>query len=191
MEDKLKKYVQDHRDDFDSFEPRPDLWQDICRELDEKKSGRIIPFYQRSLWRYAASVILLMGIGYGLVQYGKSMRTGEPVAAMEGPLRSIAPEMAEVETYYLSVIQEKQKERRAYDLKKLGVDQDFSGELGRLDSSYVQLKKELATNPNKQPVIDAMVQNLQIRIRILNQQLEVLNRIKQIKTENQDENVSI
>jgi hypothetical protein len=190
MEDQLKKYVQDHRENFDSFEPRPNLWQDICQKLDEKKPPRIIPFYQRSLWRYAASVILLMGIGYGLVQYGKSMRTTGPVAT-EVPLKSVAPEMAEVETYYLSVIQEKQKERRAYDLKKLGVDQDFSGELSRLDSSYVQLKKELATNPNKQPVIDAMVQNLQIRIRILNQQLEVLNRIKQIKTENHDENVSI
>jgi len=191
MEDKLKKYVQEHREDFDSFEPRPDLWQDICQKLDEKKPPRIIPFYQRSLWRYAASVILLMGIGYGLVQYGKSMRTADPVAATDTPLRSIAPEMAEVETYYLSVIQKKQKERSAYDLKKLGVDQDFSGELSRLDSSYVQLKKELSTNPNKQPVIDAMVQNLQIRIRILNQQIEVLNRIKQIKTQNQDENVSI
>lgn len=187
----MKKYVQNHREDFDSFEPRPDLWQDICQELDKKKPPRIIPFYQRSRWRYAASILLLMGIGYGLVQYGKSMRTADPVAATEVSLKSIAPEMAEVEAYYLSVIQEKQKERRAYDLKKLGVDQDFSGELRRLDSSYVQLKKELATSPNKQPVIDAMVQNLQIRIRILNQQLEVLNRIKQIKTENQDENVSI
>ena len=99
--------------------------------------------------------------------------------------------MAEVETYYLSVIQQKQKERSAYDLKKLGVAKDFSGELSKLDSSYVLLKKELSTNPNKQPVIDAMVQNLQIRISILNQQLEVLNRIKQVKTENQDAKISI
>jgi hypothetical protein len=192
MEDKLKQFVQGHREEFDSFEPRPDLWQDLSRQLDEqKKSSRVIPFFQRPVWRYAASIVLLIGIGYGLVQYGKSLVVTPPTASTEIPLKEFAPEMVEVESYYMSVIHEKQRERNAYDLQKLGLAKDFTGELGKLDSAYVQLKKQLTTNPNKQMVIDAMVRNLQIRIGILNQQLEVLNQIQEVKTTQKDEKRSI
>ena len=190
MEDKLKKFVQDHREEFDTFEPRPDLWQDVSRELERRQAPQIIPLYRRKVWQYAAVVTLLLGFGYGLVQYGKSLRdpgVGTTMASLE----SIAPEMAEVETYYLSVINQKTKERGTYDLRQLGVEKDFKGELAKLDSSYAQLKQELYKSPNKQRVIDAMVQNLQIRISILNQQLEVLNRIKQVKRENRHANVHI
>jgi hypothetical protein len=194
MEDKLKQFVQGNREEFDSFEPRPDLWQDISRQLDEQKSTRVIPFFQRPVWRYAASILLLIGIGYGLVQYGKSLsfdKTGSISQTKDIPLNQIAPEMAEVETYYMSVIHEKQQERNAYDLQKLGLAKDFAGELAQLDSAYVQLKKQLVSNPNKQMVIDAMVRNLQIRIGILNQQLEVLNQIQEVKTPQKDEKRSI
>ena len=187
MEDKLKKFVQTHRDAFDSFEPRADLWQDISRELNRPPIRKVIPLYQRPVWRYAAAVVVLVSVGIGLFKYGQ--HTAQ--LSIAPPLAAIAPEMAEVENYYLSVINEKKRERSAFDLKKLGVEKDFSGEISKLDSSYVQLKKELYTNPNKQPVIDAMVQNLQIRIGILNQQLEVLSRVKQVKTENRHANVPI
>ncbi len=190
MEDKLKKFAQDHREEFDTFEPRPDLWQDISRELEKKQFRKVIPFYQRAVWRYAAVVTLLVGVGYGLVQYGIGLGHDDklvPIASLE----QIAPEMAEVETYYLSVINQKKRERGTYNLRQMGVETDFKGELSKLDSSYAQLKKELYTNPNKQQVIDAMMQNLQIRISILNEQLEVLNRIKQAKKENRHANVPI
>jgi hypothetical protein len=190
MEDKLKKFAQDHREAFDTFEPRPDLWQDISRELEKKQSQKVIPFYQRAVWRYAAVVTLLVGVGYALVQYGRGLGRIEP-RGPELSLVEIAPQMAEVESYYMAVINQKKQERGAYDLRQLGVETDFKGELSKLDSSYAQLKRELYTNPNKQRVIDAMVQNLQIRISILNEQLEVLNRIKQAKKENRHANVPI
>lgn len=191
MEDKLQKFVRARREELDSFEPRPDLWQDISKRLDEQKTTQVIPLYRRTVWRYAASIVIALGFGYGLVQYGKNTRTDSQASTPEAALISVAPQMAEVETYYLSVIQQKKQQRNAFDLKQLGLDQDFRGEMGKLDSAYVQLKKELYTNPNKQKVIDAMVQNLQIRIGILNQQLEVLSRIKQVKTETNDANIHI
>ncbi len=42
MKDKLEKFVKEHRDEFDTFEPRPDLWQDIGKELPQKKTARVI-----------------------------------------------------------------------------------------------------------------------------------------------------
>jgi hypothetical protein len=51
-----------------------------------------------------------------------------------------------------------------------------------LDKAYKELKKELNTNSNEL-VISEMVRNLQIRIDLLNQQLEVLKQIEKMKEE--------
>lgn len=191
MDDKLKKFIETNRQAFDAFEPSQDLWQDIDRVLGQEKQAKAGWFQPRVLWRYAAAVVLLIGMGYGLIEYGRHVEKSHYQASQSIPLEKIAPEMAEVEAYYLSVINQKKQERSAYDLRELGLDKDFRGELTKLDSTYAQLKSELMTNPNKQPVIDAMVQNLQIRIGILNQQLEVLNQIKQVKLKTKNENVTI
>lgn len=184
--DKLEKFVDLHRDEFDSFEPRPDLWQDIHKNLPTKKEPTVIQLAYRHVWKYAAAVALLWVVGYGALHLNKATKTNQAMVTQSVPLASIAPEMAEVEAYYTTVINQKKQERSTYDLKAMGIEGDFKGELAKLDSAYVQLKKELGSNPNKQQVIDAMVQNLQMRIEVLNRQIEVLGTIKEIKrtTEN-------
>jgi len=59
-------------------------------------------------------------------------------------------------------------------------DAQLSTDINKLDSSYQELKKKLLEQPNDK-IIDAMVINLQTRIEILNQQLNILERIKQLK----------
>ena len=67
------------------------------------------------------------------------------------------------------------------------VDKDLLVEIDQLDSSY-QMLKTAADEGHSEKIIDAMVLNLQMRIDILNQQLEVLEKIKKIK---ENEKVSI
>ena len=199
MEDKLKKFVSEHRDDFDVYEPRQELWQEICQELPvTRKETKVISFNfgeKLSLtadflfMRIAAAVLLLVGCGLTLFLMKQSTPadnnyyTAATTAAETRSVNSIAPELVEVEAYYASQIEDKKQELTAYDLKVLGLDEQqlIDKELARLDSSYLQLKKQLYTTPNSNKVMDAMIQNLQIRIEVLNRQLEVLQRIETIQ----------
>lgn len=196
MEDRLKKFVEEHRDEFDVFEPRPELWQHICEDLTEKrkeakvisiKFGESASFSANLLFmRVAAAIVLLLGCGLTLfLTKQNAPGSANTLAVTQPAATSIAPELAEVEAYYVSQIQEKKSQLSEYDLKVLGLDgqQEIDVELARLDSSYIQLKKQLYTNPNTDEIMSAMIQNLQIRIRVLNRQLEVLQNIKQLDTQ--------
>ncbi|MBF9253343.1 hypothetical protein I2I11_08570 [Pontibacter sp. 172403-2] len=192
MRDKLKDFVHEHREAFDTFEPRADLWQEICRDLPAApREAKVIKisFGQRASFsadalfmRVAAAILLLFACGLTLFL----MKQASPGAANtiatanQARLQKISPEIVEVEAYYTSQIQKKKSELSAYDLKLLGLngDADIDQELARLDSSYTQLKKELYTTPNTDRVVEAMIQNLQIRMEVLNRQLEVLQKIE-------------
>ncbi|WP_439881370.1 hypothetical protein ACSX1A_19845 [Pontibacter sp. MBLB2868] len=197
MKDKLKDFVSEHRDEFDVFEPRPDMWQSICQDLPatQSKKAKVIKFnfgdsasFSANVlfMRVAAAVVLLLGCGITLFlmkQNAPAASNTIAVASEQKVISNIAPEMVEVEAYYVNQIKEKKSQLSDYDLKLLGLDEqrEVDQELAKLDSSYIQLKKQLYTTPNTDEIVEAMIQNLQIRIRVLNKQLEVLQSVKNLE----------
>ncbi|TPE44774.1 hypothetical protein [Pontibacter mangrovi] len=205
MKDRLEKFVQDNREEFDVFEPRTELWQQICQELPQKspeKEAKVIKvsFGDRASFsadyffmRVAAAIVLLVGCGLTLfLMKQQTLDTAGTLAAnqsitTEAPegIEAVAPELPEIEAYYASQIEEKKTELSEYDLKVLGLDEHqlVDKELADLDSSYAALKKQLYTAPNTDEIIDAMVQNLWLRTKVLNRQLEILQRLQQNQQE--------
>ncbi|WP_187264182.1 hypothetical protein [Pontibacter beigongshangensis] len=195
MKDSLKDFVEQNRQEFDVFEPRPELWQEICKELPAKKEktkvfrfsfGENTSFStDYAFMRVAAAVLLLLGCGLTLLLTKQHIPTNTTTMAVaeQVSISRIAPELVEVEAYYTSMINSKKSELSEYDLKVLGLDEDqgIDRELARLDSSYLELKKQIYTTPNTEKVMGAMIQNLQIRIEVLNRQLEVLEKIEQLQ----------
>lgn len=190
MKDKLKDFVNEHRDEFDTFEPRPDLWQDISKELPQKKIARVISLTYARVWQYAAVVALLIAVGFVIRQYipadtGRGPAQEIPVASLD----KVAPQIAEAEAYYTSIINEKKAQMGNFDLKALGIKDNLQQDISILDSAYAKLKTELLTTPNKEQIIDAMIQNLQLRMEILNQQVKTLEEIRKIKQQTKHEKV--
>lgn len=205
MEDRLKDFVSEHRDDFDVYEPRPELWQEICHQLPakQKEETKVIKFSfgesfsfsgNMAFMRVAAAILLLIGCGLTLWITKQNTTDGNyTIAAANQPaINKIAPELAEVEAYYTSQLKDKREELSEYDMKVLGLDEkkDIDREIARLDSSYIQLKKQLLTTPNTDKVMNAMIQNLQIRIEVLNRQLEVLQKIERLEKQTTQESLS-
>ncbi|MBC5774044.1 hypothetical protein H8S95_08205 [Pontibacter sp. KCTC 32443] len=205
MKDRLKDFVSEHRDDFDVYEPRPELWQEICQELsaEPKETTKVIKFSfgdsfsfsgDMLFMRVAAAVILLLGCGLTLWLTKQNAADGNyTMAAVSQPaIQKIAPELVEVEAYYTSQLKDKKEQLSEYDLKVLGLDEkrEIDSEIARLDSSYIQLKKQLLTAPNTEKVMNAMIQNLQIRIEVLNRQLEVLQKIEKLQKQTTEESLS-
>ncbi|MDX5444175.1 MAG: hypothetical protein LPJ89_10380 [Hymenobacteraceae bacterium] len=201
MSDKLKHFVQEHREEFDVFEPRPDLWQDISKDL-QQLPPKHLPQQQEPVkvhhkhaqyWmRIAAAVAVIAAIGTFVLKSYFDFGTepaSQVVAQQTVPLERIAPELQEAEVYYTTLIQEKRSELAAHDLSALGLEEaQWKQETAVLDSMYLQLKAELLTNPTSDRVLDAMSQNLRLRMEILNRQLELIRRIKEAKNATSSKN---
>ena len=109
MKDRLKDFVSEHRDEFDVYEPRPELWQEICQQIPAKRKEetKVIKFSfgesfsfsgDMAFMRVAAAVLLL--IGCGLTLWITKLNTPEgnySLAANQPAIQKIAPELVEVE----------------------------------------------------------------------------------------------
>jgi hypothetical protein len=103
-----------------------------------------------------------LGPGPQALAAGERMGTPDPrlTAAVRG-----------MESYYASQLSSRQAELRELDAQT-SLAADWPRELAALDSSYRQLKEELPHHPQPEVVLTAMNRNLQIRIDILDQQLQ-------------------
>ncbi|GAB4189843.1 MAG: hypothetical protein OHK0057_30740 [Thermoflexibacter sp.] len=186
--DKFEKYIRAHKDAFDSEEPNDLLWEKIAAKLDEKqpaqKQVRLVPITK--LWQMAAVFTALIVCMIGFQIYYNSQNKQKKIAKIENAgnisLESIYPELAEAEQFYFMQIEQKRQELKKYNLAGTKTDSETEEYLSELDKAYKELKKELNTNSNEL-VISEMVRNLQIRIDLLNQQLEVLKQIEKMKEE--------
>jgi hypothetical protein len=59
----------------------------------------------------------------------------------------------------------------------------FAGDFNKLDSTFHTLKKQLPANPNREQILEAMIQNLQYQEELLNQQLNIIKKINNTKKE--------
>jgi hypothetical protein len=90
-------------------------------------------------------------------------------------------DMSEEMYHYTKLIEIKHNE-----LKKLEKDEPllykkFSGDVHNLDSVYHSLQKQLPKNSNREQVLEAMIQNLQLQIGLLNHQLDIIKQINHSK----------
>lgn len=74
--DELKKYLQQHADELDLDEPRPQVWHQIRSGVEVKKSANVVMLVTR--WVAAACVLALAGIG------GWSLLHDKPAPAESG-----------------------------------------------------------------------------------------------------------
>src|SRR5207342_466801 len=82
----------------------------------------------------------------------------------------------------------KQEELKALAPEQPELYQQFSTDINQLDSSYKSLKNQLGATPNREMLIEAMIQNLQLQLNVLNQQLNIINQIKQSKSNKHEKN---
>lgn len=129
-------------------------------------------------WRVAASIAILLLAGcflYMNQQYGVTHQP-EVVAA--------SPTYAKEVVQYTRLIDTKRAELKQMTEGNPALYQEFAQDLDRLENSYQSLKADLPQNLNQEVLIQAMIQNLQLQINLLNEQLRVIQRIKQQTHEN-------
>ena len=186
---KLEKFIGDNRKEFDDEVPSAAVWQNIAAGLAEKQQKKFIltPLYK---WSIAASILLTAGITIFLMLNNKkptgnftaSVKTDSAANANNAPDNT--PEVNE----FAKLVTLKQEELKALAPEQPELYKKFTTDINQLDSSYKSLKSKLSATPNREMLIEAMIQNLQLQLNVLNQQLNIINQIKQSKKSNHEKN---
>ena len=190
--DRLERFVRDNRDGFDSFLPQDGLWDLIGSKIpgnvqpsEPQKDIKVLKSrssYAYFDWRIAAGIFLALGIGF-LVYINKEYGvTRDPAVALKVP--SYAREFNQ----YSLAIDEKRDEIIRLTRHNPELYKDFSADLKSLENSYGKLRSNLSNAPNQEALLQAMVQNLQWQVDLLNQQIKILQRINQVKNDYDKEN---
>lgn len=178
--DILENFVDANRSDFDSLEPSNAVWDAIDKRLNtvteqpsQGGSASVKPLRHYGMyWRMIAMLILGIGIGYLFFLNKEYGFTKDPQLALT------APTYAREFTRYASLIEQKREDLYVLAKENPEVYEDSAYELEQLELNYQRLRKELTKIPNQEELIQAMIQNLQWQIDILNQQLTIINKVK-------------
>jgi hypothetical protein len=138
---------------------------------------RVKPLF--SFLNIAASVIIIVGFSFGAYKYfNQSVETDAvPIEVVEtSPLGEISPQLKKVEDYYLANIN--------FELSKMEVTPDnkelFDGYLERmeeLNKEYGVLADELTTSGPTERTVNALIDNLKLRLNLLYRLKEKLNEL--------------
>jgi DNA repair exonuclease SbcCD ATPase subunit len=157
--DKFEKYVIDHHNEFDVYEPSPDLWNGVRRTVAIKPN--------RYVWLWKAAVVLIIfGASYWANSY---IGINKRMAGKHTSINQSIPELAEAEKYYSGLIQTKLTELQNTLSSYPDIKKDLHKDLAELDKAYSDLKKDLKDNVSNEEVVDAMIQNYRLKLKLLEQ----------------------
>lgn len=174
--DNLDKIFKNLENDFNVEAPNPGHQARFLDKLNNQnnKSTMVIKL-KTSIWKplmgIAASIVLLISVFIGLNQ-------------TEGvvDLASVSPEMAQTQDFFTSSINEELKKLKEESSPEVQVlIQDALKRINLLEKNYESLKIDLKDSGEDNRVIYAMISNFQNRIDILQNALEQIEIVKQLK----------
>lgn len=189
MSKRLEDFVRSNREAFDSEEPNPLIWNRLEEQLRPGGSVKKIPGRTYFRWAIAAALTGLVALGV-IYTMNKQPEKSNPVAQTTTTtpksndvdlLNEINPSYAKEVSHFTQLIELKQSELKQIEKDQPKLYQQFIGDITKLDSMYNALQKDLPENPNREQLLEAMIQNLKLQTELLNQQLLIIQKIKQAK----------
>ena len=139
--------------------------------------------------KIAASFLVIVGLGSSLFYFSGNKVQETPQTAKIESLGSISPELKNIESYYLASINTEISSLQENSENKELLD-GYLEKIGELTSEYKLLTKELNTEGLNEKTINALIDNLQLRLKLLYQLKEQLNELKKLNI-TQNENLQV
>lgn len=182
----LEKFIRKNRGDFDNSTPSDNVWENIEKTLPVKKQAKQFSIRDIYKWSAAAAIFFILLTSVYFLFIRKKYSHEDPTVKTEeqtkpDDINSIAPEYAvEFKQVYQSVVN-RQQELKIAASGQPKLYQQFQEDLNVLDSSYQMLKKQASQTPNRDVIIKAMIENLQLQAELLNRQMMIFNEFKNTK----------
>lgn len=164
MDDNFKKFITEHREEFDFREPNPGIWKNIESDIRVRRG-----ISWRVILSRAAAVLLIFAASYGLNEWihnlnGKGIR-GE--RSSKAKKENAIPGLREAETYYTHLVKQKLDELEPIIANCPSLQEELNFDMSELDSVYIELKADLKDNMANQEVVEAIIDNYRLKISIL------------------------
>lgn len=174
--DKLERFIRDHKSDFDSDYDLTNNWDKIESRISNSK-----PNY-RNAWMVAASLLLILSVAWLVIDRAQLT---DKISELESLSVNNKP-YSEIESYYQQNIKEKTLLVNQISKKK---NITINSDLKSLNKKYEELEAKVKEQGGHPQLVNAMIQNLQTQIEILEQQLSILQDIQEYsQNENQKKN---
>ena len=155
----------------------------LQKELHSSKSQK----YQ--FLKIAASFLIVVGLGSSIFFFSTNSVEDTVETAKIESLGSISPELQKIENYYLASIQVEISNLEETPENKELLDSYFE-KIGELTSEYKILTAELYQEGLNEKSINALIDNLQLRLKLLYQLKDQLNELKTLNTK-ENENLQV
>ncbi len=135
----------------------------------------------------AASVVIIVSLAIGYFGIETTSKDSKPTKEIS--LGSLSPELKSIENYYVSTIN--------YEISNLSVNnsnkeilEGYLAKIGELTTEYKSLTTELNTKGVNDEIINALINNLQLRLQLLQRLKKQLNDLKKLNsTQNETQNL--
>lgn len=190
----LAHFITAHRAEFDDQELPDKLWQGVLTGLEkqsndshsatanvdaanpETQNASTRNRLPRQQWfKIAATLFIASLFGITIYFYGKQQGYAD--------YARINPELAASRADYQQLVQQRKDSVMAFVRNDLGLETEFEDALTYMEANYETLKKELASSPNQERTLQAMILNLQAQAEVLNQQLLILSKLNYTQNE--------
>ena len=195
MSKELKNFIDENRREFDDDLPSSSAWHQIERSIGANKPIKQFSVRDIYKWTAAAAVFFITATCFYFLVIRKNNNDTAVVKTDKSAVNSnttdisrMAPEYAAEATKIYRSIESQQQQLKAIAKEQPELYSQFSEDLAALDSSYRVLKTHAVQTPNRELIIRAMLQNLQLQAELLGKQLRILNEFKNNKTEKNEEN---
>jgi hypothetical protein len=174
----IEDIIRDNRDLFEDQEPIEGHTERFNWKLEKRlHSGTV----KRSIVPYLlrAAVVTVLVTLSSLWTWDHFIRKDNGMS-----LGQVSPQYREVENYYVHQVSMMEGEIKNANFGDNPTQKtELEKELKNMDSTYVQLKKELKSNPNDERVINAMIEHYQTKLEVMSY---IVDQLKAIRNENQN-----
>lgn len=176
MSDQLEDFIRKNKEAFDDKSASDKVWSSISAGLEKEVKKKSDGF--ALLWKAAAVFFFLTSLWF---VFEKLQTTGEEPTLAEEVTSPEYQEFVDADAYYTALINQKKSEIEEFRLANTNLEEEFLQDVNNLDAMYEELKNELKNFQHNEKLMDAVIRNLQLRVEILNQQISLLQKIKEKK----------
>lgn len=176
MKNKLERFVNEHRDAFDLDLPGRDVWSSIDTTPAPRKGIRHLLTWPRiaaALLIVANAIVIFFLLG---PKPPAEAVTAPPAVAQQAPADSLSRQTLDLISRRVELKQAALKEIAS---SHPTLYKTFQEAQSQLSSMYNELEKEFANSPNREALLEAMIQNLVLQQDLLNRQLSIYQKLKQ------------
>jgi hypothetical protein len=166
--DRLEEYIRKNRSDLDKYDPSNEIWKGIDNTLTKKN---------RKIYKWqpvAATIFILTGISIILFLIANRNTSPGSETVNNDLLIVSTPQLKETEIYYNNLIMSLYNEATPMLTGNPEIETEINADFSKLDSIYADIKKDLKDNISNEEVMEALIQNYRLKIRMLEEMLVIL-----------------